>query len=629
MRTLATKQKSIHQYNGFGNQLWDLAGARPSLDLQFADRKDLNDAVTGSNLIEFSRASSGTYIDSDGLIKKARTNFLEDSEGFGGSTFWGKNNVRGTITDNAPGTLAPNNTLTASLYIENTETGGRSINNGETFKKDRVYTISCWAKQYTTNRYFGLIFPASAFGVNQVVAFNITGDGSFTISNGTGTASIEAYPNGWYRCSLTATATNNANGFPQLRMTDSTTVANQAWTGDGVSGIYIWGAQLEESSAVSGLIKTTGTVNSAPRFEHDPITGESLGLLMEQQSTNNISNSSFEFFNTNTLTKESSTETNPEGVDSCFKITADAGSGGHRVLSNAVTSEDITVSAFVKKDTYRYVNLGFGGLSNSFSAVFDIEPGITTDRLLGQGIIGNNSTNIAAGYQNLPNDWVRIWASGTTTGTNGFSLAIHGDETVFTILNWIAEGTESIFIHGAQFETGIQFPTSYIPTQAGAGTRDEDHAIINNTNLINWYNQSEGTIFNHTKLFRINEVGGTTHYKFSSGTSANRIEMFGRANSSTGLRIFALGTQELNSNVTNQNVTEVKVACAFKPNDFQSESSDGRKEDADNFTLPNTISQLELGNSEFGTSPLNGILSRITYWPSRLPGNSLTKLAKQ
>jgi len=53
MRTLATKQTAINQYNGFGNQLWDLAGARPSLDLRFADNKSLVDATTGSNLVDF------------------------------------------------------------------------------------------------------------------------------------------------------------------------------------------------------------------------------------------------------------------------------------------------------------------------------------------------------------------------------------------------------------------------------------------------------------------------------------------------------------------------------------------------------------------------------------------------
>ena len=33
MRTLATRACAINQYNGLGNQLWDLAGNRPSLDL--------------------------------------------------------------------------------------------------------------------------------------------------------------------------------------------------------------------------------------------------------------------------------------------------------------------------------------------------------------------------------------------------------------------------------------------------------------------------------------------------------------------------------------------------------------------------------------------------------------------
>ena len=53
--------------------LWDKAGTRPSLDLQFADRRDLVDATTGSNLVDFTRASSGTYVGSDGLIVTAAT----------------------------------------------------------------------------------------------------------------------------------------------------------------------------------------------------------------------------------------------------------------------------------------------------------------------------------------------------------------------------------------------------------------------------------------------------------------------------------------------------------------------------------------------------------------------------
>ena len=74
MRTLATKQTAINQYNGLGNQLWDLSGQRPTLDLRFAEDRTLVDATTGSNLVNFTRASSGTYVGSDGLIKTATTN---------------------------------------------------------------------------------------------------------------------------------------------------------------------------------------------------------------------------------------------------------------------------------------------------------------------------------------------------------------------------------------------------------------------------------------------------------------------------------------------------------------------------------------------------------------------------
>ena len=56
------------------NALWKNARAVPSLDLRFADDKSLVDAKTGASLVTFTRASSGTYVGSDGLIKSATTN---------------------------------------------------------------------------------------------------------------------------------------------------------------------------------------------------------------------------------------------------------------------------------------------------------------------------------------------------------------------------------------------------------------------------------------------------------------------------------------------------------------------------------------------------------------------------
>jgi hypothetical protein len=64
------------------NSLWTRARAVPSLDLRFADNKSLVDATTGSKLVTFTRASSGTYVGSDGVIRNAVTNLLLRSEEF-------------------------------------------------------------------------------------------------------------------------------------------------------------------------------------------------------------------------------------------------------------------------------------------------------------------------------------------------------------------------------------------------------------------------------------------------------------------------------------------------------------------------------------------------------------------
>jgi hypothetical protein len=110
----------------------------PSLDLNFAANKSLIDDISGNNLITFSRASTGTFVGSDGLIQtaasgvprfdhtgatgeslgllveEARTNIATYSTDFS-QAVWAKSNS--TITANAA--TAPDGTLTASLLLPN------------------------------------------------------------------------------------------------------------------------------------------------------------------------------------------------------------------------------------------------------------------------------------------------------------------------------------------------------------------------------------------------------------------------------------------------------------------------------------------------------------------------------
>jgi hypothetical protein len=56
------------------NELWRRARAVPSLDLRFAENKSLIDAVTGQQLVTFTRGGDGTFTDSAGVLQTAAAN---------------------------------------------------------------------------------------------------------------------------------------------------------------------------------------------------------------------------------------------------------------------------------------------------------------------------------------------------------------------------------------------------------------------------------------------------------------------------------------------------------------------------------------------------------------------------
>ena len=80
MKTTGSRASAVSQTRGFGDLLYDKAGARPSLDLDFAGTSSLRDKITGEYLVDHTRASGGTYIDNEGLIKSATTNLLVNSQ---------------------------------------------------------------------------------------------------------------------------------------------------------------------------------------------------------------------------------------------------------------------------------------------------------------------------------------------------------------------------------------------------------------------------------------------------------------------------------------------------------------------------------------------------------------------
>ena len=132
---------------------------------------------------------------------------------------------------------------------------------GLTFVSGTKYTVSVWAKKKELD-YLEISDKLDATSVTYAKTFKIS-DGTLGVSDGAVVdATIKAYPNDWYRCSVTFTASDGmATVFLKARSD------NDASTTSTVSidhGICLWGAQVEEKEyATSYIPTTTGTTTRA------------------------------------------------------------------------------------------------------------------------------------------------------------------------------------------------------------------------------------------------------------------------------------------------------------------------------------------------------------------------------
>lgn len=178
------------------------------------------------------------------LVEPQATNLLKWSEEFDNSS-WIK--PASTITANS--TTAPNGTLTADTLIADTSNGQHRVDQSILGISGTTYTFSVYAKQKEYS------YISLRTGNGSLINFNVE-LGTILNSAAGVTALIEEAGNGWYRCSVTQELTTSSTMFSRINIYDFSSGVN--FTGDGTSGIYIWGAQLEQGSTATSYIPTTG-----------------------------------------------------------------------------------------------------------------------------------------------------------------------------------------------------------------------------------------------------------------------------------------------------------------------------------------------------------------------------------
>jgi hypothetical protein len=185
------------------------------------------------------------------LIEEQRTNLLQRSEEFDNGS-WTK--TGGSVTPNS--ITAPDGSVTADLFVENSSLTSHRVSQNASITSGIAYTLSVFAKA-GSRTFLQLFFSSTEFGAQAFANFDLSTGVAGTIGSST-VATITSAGGGWYRCSISATATATGASSASLiqLITSSTAARNENYTGDGTSGLYLWGAQLEAGSFATSYIPT-------------------------------------------------------------------------------------------------------------------------------------------------------------------------------------------------------------------------------------------------------------------------------------------------------------------------------------------------------------------------------------
>ncbi len=582
-----------------------------SLALDFLAGAPLDSRIT------FSRTTNATLVDATGRVTYAPNNLLIRSEEFDDAA-WSKTNS--TIAANV--TTAPNGTLTADKHIPN---NGATIGTGATETRvqrsptvtlgvNYVFSIYAKAGEYDRLEVAVITTPSST------AVFSLT---SGTVVSGTG-ATITPVGGGWYRCAIVVTA--SATGALALRWSAKSSTVS---VGDGVSGIFAWGAQFEEvtyQTLPSTYVQTVASVYYGPRFDYDPVTLAPRGLLIEEQRTNLFTYS--EQFDNAGWVKGNSTvtanaTTSPDGTANADKLVENTATGAHQITQQTafVSGTSYTWSFYVKAAERSVARVLFpaAAFTSNLTANFDLATGAWRTGS------PTPSPALTLASQNAGNGWYRISATATATASLNQTILLLMVDTPSGTGNYTGNGTSGLFIWGAQLEVG-SFATSYIPTVASTVTRAADDASMTGTNFSSWYNQSEGTIVSDFgPFFRTSGNPGVA--QIDDGSANNTVRIFAGTVVSPVFNVVTGGGSSqafLNAGIINPNAN-TSIAGAYALDNF-AKSANGNTPDTDASGTVPVVNRMLIGSGTAGVNYLNGYMRSITFYPQRLANAQLQAL---
>lgn len=369
----------------------------------------------------------------------------------------------------------------------------------------------------------------------------------------------------------------------------------------------------------SGLIETVGI--NVPRLDYDPITRACLGLLVEEQRTNEAWPSE---------PSTASTRTGPGSpagygiFDATFSTQSRNGIGGLNIIPDTT----IDINGFTGIGSVPFAGLHYGrGATASLKPIsffinpldwnFSIYAGVlATD---GNPTFANNASSHVLLFNNgqyvgPPNLLKSIFSDGTYW-ISGLIVSNSGTSTGVLIHTRTAgDGMKKFWFGGLQQESTGAFSTSYIPTTTASATRAADTAVL--STLSPWYRADEGTLYLEGAHFLGASVNSGIDLR---DTTANKVTL---RNSSAIVGVNSV--TEASFSYAGDNGVVSKKAMALKLNDVAVARNGVIVNSDTSVSLP-SVSELRF--SVDGTSFFyNGHIRQLKYFPQRLINAQLQAL---
>jgi hypothetical protein len=377
-------------------------------------------------------------------------------------------------------------------------------------------------------------------------------------------------------------------------------------------------------SSPATYVDATGVLQSVPgdvpRFDHDPVSGAPLGLLIEPAGRNLLKYSAqldglFSgggWFINGAGTVVPDVALAPDGTQTADRF-SDNDTAFCRIAIGADVPDDTqiyTYSVFVKDESLGRFSLGAELLNGSVL----LQHSVTFD-LATRQITVNTSGILGTGITAFPDGWSRVWIT-QQNNAKGNVVALLSVERNDTLA-----ATGSVLAWGAQLEPG-SWPSSYIPTDTSAAARAAD--LVSATSTA-WFRPDAGTV-------RVEaDVAATTDQRtvFCADASPAGSMCLVRppVEGAPTLELVAAGSAQARLVGGSWPVAPRIVAWSYATDDVALSDSGAPAILDLSAQLPGAYTALSFGTDMAGLRALGGHLARFTFTP-HLPDADLATISQ-